>query len=130
MSRTLRSHEKDKQSRQISATLMGRGRDFSSEMLAEHSSAALKDEKVGYTERVVEFQAEARELHPCDEMEPLASLFWTEPPLISFLVDSAFLSSCLCLVSPGSIAQHCVPSHAPRNTRSFEGTPPPPHPVP
>lgn len=50
---------------------MGRGRDFSSEMLAEHSSAALKDEKVGYTEMVVKFQAEARELQPCDGLPVL-----------------------------------------------------------
>lgn len=59
MSRTLRSHEKDKLSGQISTTLMGRGRDFSSEILEEHSSEALKDEKIGYTEMVVAFQAEA-----------------------------------------------------------------------
>lgn len=55
----------------LKGTEFKRGRNFISEMLDGHVTGALKDEKIESIEMVVEFQAEARELHPCREMEPV-----------------------------------------------------------
>ena len=58
-------------------------------------------------------------------MEAPWSLFWPQPLLTSFLMESAgsFLSSHLFPPRSGSMAHHCVPSHTASNTRSFDGAP-------
>lgn len=89
-------------------------------MLKGHLSGALKDEKIGHTEMVVELQAKARKLHPCvrgDLCYPCPG--WASWPHFSWN-QPVFLSSGLSFASPVSMAHHCVSSHTPSNTRSFD----------
>lgn len=110
VSRSLYSHEKDKLSGQIITTLkrigVQKGRSFSSEMLKACSRGTLKDEKIRYTEMVVEFQEKARKLPPYNEM----GLHYPCPGLsllASIIVEPAgsFVSR-LFLPSPGTMAHH------------------------